>query len=435
MGNVLVDGLPSLAGAAGALSLRTQGMSAFVRSPRFISRIALESGIVAWVFERELVALKESIWKLPRRIRLSGSNLWKSESDHTIAELTPTEDGGVLISGRNSETGRHLWDYPVLIPEAASWAEPSPAWPGAQTEEIEAFLANDPTRLVVCMSRQSRRSCMYSPSITVNTLPPQACQLDAIRLDTSTGKPIWQGCFPDVGVGITQRGSFQGIWSCTQRVGVVDFETGTNSVLHEYPHTLGWPVRDGLFVAVPWHSEGQVGIAWLDERGNEKQRSTWQHRRVNATYLHQTESGLAMQINEQTLCWLGEQHFPSWEIRAKPYIYRVHRCSTTDVYVGTDGRGGRLLAFDAASGQETLSLKPPSGGAGTLAKVPEHQVLVAKFWTSRRDYVDGSLLVLSMQDGSHRLDCGCRELLGTWQHGAVCVAGENGERLAIVDIR
>jgi hypothetical protein len=114
---------------------------------------------------------------------------------------------------------------------------------------------------------------------------------------------------------------------------------------------------------------------------------------------------------------------------------RVHCYPSTDVFVGTDGRGGRLLAFDPRSGKETLNIKPPLGGAGTLSKVPSHQVLVAKFWTSPRDSVSGNLFVLSMRDRSHLLGGQCRELLGTWQHGAVCVAGQNGERLANVDIR
>src|SRR5262249_1827219 len=146
------------------------------------------------------------------------------------AELSPTEDGGALVSARRAETGQHLWDYLIPIPEAADWAEPSPAWPGAQTEEIDAFFANDATRLVVCMSRQSRRSTMYSPAITVATLPPNACQLDAIRLDTSTGVPVWRASFPQVAVGIIERRSFSGIWSAAQRVGVLNFETGTNQV-------------------------------------------------------------------------------------------------------------------------------------------------------------------------------------------------------------
>ena len=106
-------------------------------------------------------------------------------------------------------------------------------------------------------------------------------------------------------------------------------------------------------------------------------------RRVSATYLHQTDAGFAVQINDQTLCWLGKEDVPLWSIRAKPYIYRVHCCPSTDVFVGTDGRGGCLRAFDPTSGEETLNVKPPLGGAGTLAKIPAHQMLVAKFWTSR----------------------------------------------------
>jgi hypothetical protein len=434
MPHVFVDGLPGLADSCGALSLRTPGLSAFIQCPRFIARISLESGGVKWLFERHPVPMSESAWNLPRRISISGSNLWHSDPDDIVAELLPTEDSRALVSARCAETGRRLWEYSIPIPAAANWAEQSPAWPGAPTEEIEAFFASDPTRLTVCMSRQARRSRIYSPAITVDTLPPYACQLDAIRLDAS-GVPVWQKSFPDVVVGIIERRSFAGIWSSGHRVGLLNFETGINRVLHEYPHALGWPVQDASLVAVPWHSNGEVGISWLDERGNQARQARWQQPRVSATYLHHTDAGLALQVNDQTLCWLGKEGIPSWNIGAKPYIYRVHCCPSTDVFIGTDGRGGRLLAFDPASGEETLNVKPPLGGAGTLAKVPAHEVLVVKFWTSRRDSVSGNLLVLSMRDRSHRMDCQCRELLGTWQHGAVCVAGKNGERLAIVDVR
>jgi hypothetical protein len=433
MPHAFVDGLPELTDSGGGLGLRTHRLSAFVQSDRFISRISLEFGRVVWLWERHRVPTTESTWNLPRRIDISGSRLWHSDADDVVAELLPTEDGGALVSARRAETGQQLWEYFIPIPAAANWAEPSPAWPGAPTEEIEAFFAGDPTRLIVCMSRQSRRSCFYSPAITVDTLPPRACQLDAIRLDAS-GMPVWQANYPDVAVGILKRRSFAGIWSSGQQVGVLDFETGTNRILREYPHTIGWPVHEALGVAVPWHSGGQVGIAWLDERGNYVRQAKWQQPRVNATRLHDTEAGLALQVNEQTLFWLGEDK-PLWSIRAKPYIYQVHCSPGSDVFVGTDGRGGRLLGFDPVSGRETLNLKPTFGGAGTLAKVPAHEVLVAKFWTSRRDPIAGNLLVLTMRDRTHRLACQCRELLGVWQHGAVCVSGKNGERIAIVDLR
>jgi hypothetical protein len=40
-----------------------------------------------------------------------------------------------------------------------------------------------------------------------------------------------------------------------------------------------------------------------------------------------------------------------------------------------------------------------------------------------------------MDDLKHRLDYECQQLVGTWQHGAVCRVGKNFERLAIVDLR
>jgi hypothetical protein len=251
MPHVFIDGLPGLGDSGGALSLRTGALSAFVRSPRFLARLLFESSQLAWMFERQPVLMKEWTWKLPCRIHISGLDLWHSEPDEVVVELSPTEDGGVLVSARHAETGRQLWEHLIPMPEAADWAEPSPAWPGAQTEEVDAFIASDPTRLVVCISRQSRRTRMYSPAITVDTLPPRACQTDAIRLDTSSGVPLWRATFQDVGVGIIERRSFSGIWSSSQRVGVLDFEAGTNRILHEFPHTLGWPIHDGSLVAVP----------------------------------------------------------------------------------------------------------------------------------------------------------------------------------------
>lgn len=160
----------------------------------------------------------------------------------------------------------------------------------------------------------------------------------------------------------------------------------------------------------------------------------WRQSKVNSTCLHLTGAGLALQVNDQTLAWL-EKGDMLWAVRAKPYIYEVHRCPGSDVFVGTDGRGGRLLAFDPVAGTETLNLKPTFGGAGSLTKVPGHELLVASFLTSRTNFLAGELLVLSMRDRTHRFDRQFRALLGVWEHGAVCLAGKQCERLAIVDFR
>jgi len=434
MSVTFLNGLPGLGDSTCTLSLRTRGPSAFLRSPCFIARI---SGEVEWLIERSLGKLTESTWNLPRRIRVSGSDLWISEADPVVAEIISTECGGLTVSVRHAETGKQLWEHFIPIPEAAEWAEPSPAWPGAQTEEIEAFIADDPKRLIVCLFRQSRRSGMFCPhrGIKVFSLPPYACQTDAACFEPLTGKAIWRAAFQNVRVGIIERRCFTGIWSHGPWLGMVDFEAGTNTTLYESPNLLGWPVRVGSVLAVPWHSKGEVGVDWIDGRGGRVRKGAWRRAGVRSTNLHATESGLALQTNDQMLSWLGDEQLPLWSTRAKPYIYRVHCSRGTNVFVGTDGNGGRLFGLDAASGRETLNLKPALGGVGDLAKVAGHTALVARFAISRSYSIPARLLVLSMKDRCHDLETQCHVLVGTWEHGAVCRAGKNGEQLAIVDIR
>ena len=105
------------------------------------------------------------------------------------------------------------------------------------------------------------------------------------------------------------------------------------------------------------------------------------------------------------------------------------------MFVGTDGNGGGVYAFDSASGEPTLYLKPLLGGAGDLAKPPAHDVLLSTFGMSRRDWAAKNLLILNMRDRTHRLEGPYLSLLGVWEHGAICSAGTSGDRLAIVDLR
>jgi hypothetical protein len=142
-----------------------------------------------------------------------------------------------------------------------------------------------------------------------------------------------------------------------------------------------------------------------------------------------------LQTNAQGLTWLGDGTEPLWAVRAKPYIYRVHRVSDSDVFVGTDGNGGRLLAFDPNTGRETMNLKPTRSGVGHLTKLPGHNLLVSTFGVSRSHSVPARLLVLSMHDRQYTLEHECFLLLGTWEHGVVCRTGRRGEHIAVVDVR
>lgn len=437
MSVTFIDGLPGLAAEVYPMTMRAFGSSAFICSPQFICRVDLHSAKVDWLVERSSRQMHPAAYSLPRRIWQMGSNLWISEEAPLVAEILASKCGGLAVSVRDSTTGMHRWEQHIPIPEAADWAEPSPAWPGAQTEEIYGFLARDPKNLVVCLMRQTRRSGLSRPAdnIHVFTLPPFRCQTDAVRFDPETGAAIWRASFRDVPVHIIERESFTGIWSNHARLGVIDFASGANTILYESPNQLGWPARNGGLLCVPWHSKEDVGVDWIDLHGCRIRNGAWPQKRAHSTVLHATEAGLALQTNDQTIWWLGKEDLPLWSVRAKPYIYRVHRVAESDVFIGTDGNGGRLLGFDPASGRETLNLKPALGGVGDLAKVPGHDVLVALFTTSRSYAVPPRLLVMSMRDCNHFLGAQCRYLLGTWQHGAVCMAGAKGERLAIIDIR
>jgi hypothetical protein len=434
---ILVDGIPAFMVGDEPLRACTSAGSAFAGCARFVARIGLASGKLDWLVERTPTKLTESMVRLPRRIDLfgSGSQLWVSKSTRVVAELLATECGGMNVSARDAQTAKLLWEHLVPIPDPAEWAEVTPAWPGAPTEEIVGFIAQDAGRLIVCLARQTRRSMCSSPTVNVMTLPPYACQLDATRFDPRTGKRIWSAAFRDVPVRIIERMSFTGIWSNGRCLGRIDFESGNNAVLHESPYLLGWPVQDGDEIAVPWHGPAEVGVDWVTTGGCQVRTGAWRQPRVNKTLLHPTQAGLGMQGNDQTFWWLGTERAPMWQVRAKPYIYRVHRGPGTDVFIGTDGMGGRLLGLDPGSGRETLNLKPKLGGVGYLSRVLGHQVLVSTYCVSRSYSVLPRLLVLSMTDRAYSLANECVHLLTTWEHGVVCRAGRHGERLAIIDIR
>lgn len=434
---ITIDGLPDFPEFDGMLGLQARGTTAFWHCARFIARISLVSGEIEWLAERPSATIAPSNSHLPRNIQLGafGANLWVDETGEVVAEIIRTDGGGVCVSARDGTSGAQLWEHFVSVPDAAEWAEAAPAWPGAQTEEITAFFGTDSTRLIVCLTRHTRRTRRYSRTVEVTTIPEFACQTDVVRLDPRTGKPLWSAEFRDVPVGIIERRSFTGLWSSGPRVGVIDFEAGTNTVLHELPSALGWPVWNGGEVAVSWHYRGRVGIDWIDDQGCRSRHGSWQVPRVRSTHLHSTGAGLALQTNDQSLWWLGEETEPGWSVRAKPYIYSVHRMPGTDVFIATDGRGGRLLVHDADSGRDTLNLKPVLGGFGDLQKIPGHNVLVSPFRVSRSYSVSPQLLVISMEDRRYSLEGECFLILGTWEHGVVCRVGPRGERLAIVDIR
>lgn len=421
-----------------SLAIRTFQDTAFIRYSTYIARVNLVSGQVEWILKRE--PQDTTRWRvLNRRIRCSfDGNFRLAKSGEALVEIQATESGGVQATAWSAATGAVLWVRRFPVPEAAPWAEKTPAWSQAETEEIHAFLADDTEKVVLGFARHTRRSMGWSPTINVDWIPPFACQLDMTGLDPLTGTQVWQDSYPDVTVGIVHRGRFCGEWSHDGRMGVIDLESGSNRVLFQSPHSLGWPTRDSRDFVVSWHAKAEVGVTWISERGEIVRTGAWLVKKVRFTHLHQTGNGLALQTNDQNLHWLGCGSTPLWSIRAKPYIYSVHHASGANVYVATDGNGGRLLGFDVRTGAETLNLKQKLGGFGAIIEMGDG--VFVHGWTDSPSYsVTSRLFVLAMKSGRFEI-CDTRLApFAAWRNGVIgCIwknAVRQGGEIAIADLR
>jgi outer membrane protein assembly factor BamB len=74
--------------------------------------------------------------------------------------------------------------------------------------------------------------------------------------------------------------------------------------------------------------------------------------------------GVAIQVNDQKVLWTTHSGESLWKQRVKPYIYNLFASDTSDIFVATDGAGGRLFRFDSKTGQETFNFRPTLGGLG-----------------------------------------------------------------------
>jgi outer membrane protein assembly factor BamB len=268
----------------------------------------------------------------------------------------------------------------------------------------------------------------------VTNTTPLRYQTNAICFDPPTGRVLWREEFDDLAIGVIAQGSFSGLWAWRSRLGVIDLETGTNTILRQSPHSLGWPIRDGGNIVVPWFGNKEVGIEWMDEQGRQVRAGQWPEPKVKEITLHPTDDGLGVQTNSQSFWWLGREATPIWKVRAKPYIYRVHRAADSDVFIGTDGMGGRLLAFDPNSGRETRNIKPTTGGFGDLTRIPGRPLLASTFMINRTYPLQCRLFVINMLDHQHSLRDRPSSVLGTWDGGVVGRTGRTWEHLAVFDI-
>lgn len=404
-----LDHLPDLDDFDGHFGLVVHGLKAFLRTPSYLVCIDLPTAKTDWLIERSAESHGDN-------------HFWISDNGELLAEIQTDTRREISVCLRNPQTGREVWKQSFPCPDPA-----------------DAFFAADSQRLVILRSRQSQIQKLLrpAPADVVTEVRPRATPTTASRLDPVTGATIWSDAFPNLLVRDVERADFTGLWCRSPWLGFLDLESGVNTIIHQSSNELGWsPIRVGATSAVAWHSRKEIGINWFDEHGTRIRYCVIDKPGARDTRLCDSGAGLALNLNSaEMFWWFGDGDQPLWSGRAKPYIYRVHRAPGTDLFVGTDGNGGRLYGFDPKTGVETLNLKPALGGVGDLSRLPGQNTLVASFRVSKSYSVSPRLLVVSMDDGSHYLDYECEDLLGTWQHGAICRAGKEGERLAIVDLR
>jgi len=294
-------------------------------------------------------------FNLPRRAIASGRGLWAGPSSVAHLSDAPT---GLFVAAHDIGTGRAIWRSEFPTPSPVSWTESSPAYAGAHTEELPAFLARD-ENLVLGLARTTRRTAQAFDL----RLPPLHAQLDLSGIDATSGEVRWQTKVPDVTISALEMRRFSGcLATIAGDVLNVDLATGTPCSLTKLRGSLGWPRRRRGELLVSWHDRGTVGVYALDAiTGAVLRQSHWRRRGVWSTSMLLDPRSVFLQINDQFVSLLDENLAPLWEARAVPYIYGVVHTAEGPIWIGTSGRGGRLYAIDPASGTELLHLTVHGG--------------------------------------------------------------------------
>lgn len=288
----------------------------------------------------------------PRQISTFKGVVWFHEQSNRIVELL--KDGvGCLAVCRDGSTGHVLWRVQVPLPEPAEWAEALPAWPGAPTEELQAFLAQETDYLVVCIARTSRRWRTQE-----HDFPPYRSQLDLLRLDPVSGELMYQRSHADIVIDILERQHFVGTFRARRGAGIVDWSSGDARMLVTTPVcpypplsrlediVVGWKVRGGVELRAIERSNGAVMHAHFHKRSG-----------VKRARLLSTDQASILHINSQFLLPLSAELEPHWEARTPPHVYSVLHREGEPIIVETAGQGGYLFVIDPATGAELLKEK------------------------------------------------------------------------------
>ncbi len=421
----------------GDLEVATAGSYCLIRKSDFLALCSLKTGEVNWCESRSAPHGNSD----PSRdtfcdLLLWGTKLWIGLLEKVVAEIFYHQPDSVKLVARCLETGKILWQHIYHRPPLEPWAEKEPAWPGAPQEETYVFLARSENNLVLCVHRRTRSVRITTSEFTVSHTPPFQCQTDLYSFEPTSGAIRWSTVQLGLKLNILEAKDFQGLWANEGQAGWIDFDSGKVNIIDREADCFGTPTiyrNDGYF---PWFNKKskRIGYFRTNERMEPHCDHSWIEKGVREIKGWPTSDGVAIQINDQKITWTtaGDR---IWEQRAKPYVYRVFATSVSDVFVATDGAGGRLLGFDRTHGQETFSFRPVLGGLGHTYFFEEAQIAVASVAMKKSHWVPSRLLRLSTDSKTTDFVASCWMILSRWSHGVVFLSGEKERRLSVLDLQ
>jgi hypothetical protein len=325
----------------------------FVSDDQRLIAIGIEGTRREWEMPRSKLA--PARYQVPRRMRSCGRRLWAGHG--IVCQLLDGEEGVTLLAHQAS-TGRELWRLELPTPPPLPWTEAKPAWDGASTEELDAFLVASDV-LAVAVARTTRRTTRWPD----NPAPEFHAQLEVTLVEPSNGSIAWTASFPDIRVPILEKSRFAGPHVAGRQLDTIDWTTGAARHLADLSGEPSWPrlLREQLIVAS--RSRGTVAVDLLDATTGERlRRGEWRRNAVRETRLFVCGDHPVLQVNDQFVSLLSyEELTPRWEARAKPYVYGIAATESGPIFVGTSGNGGGLYAFDRRRGDVVTEVRLPGG--------------------------------------------------------------------------
>lgn len=418
----------------GDLEVATAGEHCLVRKTGFLALCSLRTGEVNWCVARNAPdGSRDPSKDVFSGLNFWGAKLWIGLKDQVVGEIFYDEPDSAKLVARCMKTGQVLWETVHPRPPLADWAEEKPAWPGAPQEEIYVFLAQSANNLVLCYHRRTRCFRKWTPEFSVEESPPFQCQTDLYSFEPTSGALRWSHVQPGLRLNILEWKDFQGLWVNGGQAGWLDFDSGSVSIMDRGECCFSMPTVYGEFGYFPWFDKKskRVGYIRTNQRMEVDCDYSWSEKKVRDVRAWPTSRGVALQVNDQTILWTtaGDR---LWEQRAKPYVYRVFATDTSDIFVATDGAGGRLLGFDRTHGHETLNYRPAFCGLGHTHFFEEAQIAVASVAMKKSHWVASKLLLFQTDTQAMEFVSSCWLILGRWSRGVVFLSGEKDRHIAFL---